>query len=159
MNPAAIIKEATADGVNFSLSLAGTIKATGEQTAVNRWLPIIRDNKPAIVAALRATNEPVDPEAALVAGRHGLTLAELKEAAGEDWPDIEHDSKAMEAMAKALQLQRMRERGEVPAHYTATTTCARCGMVPIFPGCPEAVLCCPWCFNRVKGLPIAKPLI
>lgn len=86
--------------------------------------------------------------------KHGLTLAELKEAAGEDWPDIEHDSKAMEAMAKALKLQRMRERGEIPPHYTATTICKHFGPVPIFPGCPETVLGCPWCFNRMKGLPV-----
>ncbi len=61
MNPAAIIKEATADGVNFSLSPTGTIKATGEQTAVNRWLPIIRDNKPGILAALREAEPKPTP--------------------------------------------------------------------------------------------------
>ena len=37
MTPAAIIKEAAADGVNLALSPTGTIKAAGEQAAVNRW--------------------------------------------------------------------------------------------------------------------------
>lgn len=53
MTPAAIIRAAAADGVNLALSPAGTIKATGEQAAINRWLPIIRENKPGILAALR----------------------------------------------------------------------------------------------------------
>ena len=54
MNPAAIIKDATADGVNFALSPNGTIKASGKQAAMNRWLPSIREHKPAIVVALTA---------------------------------------------------------------------------------------------------------
>jgi hypothetical protein len=56
MTPAAIIKEAMADGVNLVLSHGGTIRATGEQVAVNHWLPIIRDNKSAIVSILRVAN-------------------------------------------------------------------------------------------------------
>ncbi len=59
MTPAAIIKEALADGVSLALSPAGTIKASGDQAAVNRWLPSIREHKPGIVAALReADNDP-----------------------------------------------------------------------------------------------------
>jgi len=60
MNPATIIEQATADGVNLALSLAGTIKATGEQAAVNRWLPVIREHKRGIVVALREA----DPKSA-----------------------------------------------------------------------------------------------
>lgn len=48
MTPAAIIREAAADGVSLELSQAGTVKATGDQAAVSRWLPILR----AILAAL-----------------------------------------------------------------------------------------------------------
>lgn len=59
MNPAAIIKEAMADGVNLALSHAGTIKAVGELAAVNRWLPTIRQHKPEIVAALAANDAPI----------------------------------------------------------------------------------------------------
>jgi|GEM_PF-1112965 len=62
MNPATIIEQATADGVNLALSPAGTIKATGDHVAVNRWLPSIREQKPGIVAALReADNDPIKP--------------------------------------------------------------------------------------------------
>jgi hypothetical protein len=52
MTTAAIIREAAADGVSLALSSAGTIKATGDQVAVNRWLPVLREHKPAILAAL-----------------------------------------------------------------------------------------------------------
>ena len=57
MTPAAIIKEAMADGVRLALSPAGTIKATGNGDAVERWLPLIREHKPGIVAELRAAND------------------------------------------------------------------------------------------------------
>lgn len=49
---AAIIKEAMAHGVSLTLSPAGTVKATGGQAAVHRWLPLIREHKTAIVKAL-----------------------------------------------------------------------------------------------------------
>lgn len=52
MTPAQIIEQATADGVNLSLSAAGKIKASGEQEAVSRWLPAIHEHKPAVVKAL-----------------------------------------------------------------------------------------------------------
>lgn len=53
MTPAAIINEAMADGVRLTISPAGTIKATGDGAAVNRWLPVIREHKAEIVAALK----------------------------------------------------------------------------------------------------------
>ncbi len=53
-----------------------------------------------------------------------------------------------------IQITQMRYEGKTPDHYTSTTTCNRCGPVPIWEGCPPKVLGCPWCFNRLKGLPI-----
>jgi hypothetical protein len=61
MNLAAIIREATAGGVNLALTSAGTLKATGEAEAVNRWLPTIRQHKPGILAALRAAANKSNP--------------------------------------------------------------------------------------------------
>lgn len=52
MNPATIIRKAKADGVSLALSPAGTIKATGDGAAVNRWLAVIRGHKPGIIKAL-----------------------------------------------------------------------------------------------------------
>ncbi len=53
MTPAAIIREAQADGVGLAPSPAGTIKATGDASAVNRWLPILKAYKTGILAALK----------------------------------------------------------------------------------------------------------
>lgn len=88
---------------------------------------------------------------------HGLTLAEIRRAAGEDWPSLEADSAMLSAFAHALQARRMRERGDVPSHYTAVTHCRGCGPVPIFSGVPKMVEGCPWCFVRVTGGIVPRP--
>ena len=53
MTPATILRDAAAEGVRLILTSAGKIKAAGNRTAVARWLPVIRENKPGIVAALQ----------------------------------------------------------------------------------------------------------
>ena len=59
MTPATIIQGAQSDGVRLTLSPARTIKAAGDGTAVNRWLPAIREHKMEIIAALQsAANDP-----------------------------------------------------------------------------------------------------
>ncbi len=62
MNPAAIIREAAAGGVKLDLSSPGTLRATGEVEAVKHWLPIIRQHKPGILAALRAAANEARPK-------------------------------------------------------------------------------------------------
>ncbi|SDG72222.1 hypothetical protein [Propionivibrio dicarboxylicus] len=57
MTPATIIREAQADGVRLTLSPTGTIKATGDGAAVNRWLAAIRESKTDIIEALQAAND------------------------------------------------------------------------------------------------------
>jgi hypothetical protein len=43
----------------LAVSPSGTIKATGNELAVTRWLPILRENKPALVEVFtQASNEP-----------------------------------------------------------------------------------------------------
>ena len=65
MTPATIIRAVQADGVILTLSPAGTIKAAGDGTAVNRWLAAIRDHKAEIIDVLKvgacdmATAEPL----------------------------------------------------------------------------------------------------
>lgn len=71
MTPAAIIKEAMADGVSLALSPSGTIKAMGDGAAVNRWLPTIREYKAEIVEALKVgaggtATDPMTPTNARV---------------------------------------------------------------------------------------------
>ena len=53
MTPVEIIEQATVEGVTLALTLAGTLTATGDQSAVDRWLPVIRDNKPSILCELQ----------------------------------------------------------------------------------------------------------
>lgn len=52
MTPVEIIEQATVEGVILALSSVGTLTATGDQSAVDRWLPTIRDNKPSILCEL-----------------------------------------------------------------------------------------------------------
>ena len=53
MTAADILKRATADGVRLTLTPAGTIKAMGAQSAVERWRDTLRDNRDGIILALR----------------------------------------------------------------------------------------------------------
>lgn len=54
MTPEAIIERVTADGVRLALSPNGKIKASGNEGAIARWLPIILEHRPGIVEALQA---------------------------------------------------------------------------------------------------------
>ena len=51
-----LLARAKADGVEVSLA-AGVVKAKGDRAAVDRWLPILCEHKPEILAALEAKNE------------------------------------------------------------------------------------------------------
>ena len=83
-----------------------------------------------------------------------VSLDKIREKAGEDWVEVSNDPAQLKAFADLVAVSEMRERGIVPDHYSAATECKRCGPVPIFKGCPPQVTGCPWCFNRIKGLPI-----
>jgi hypothetical protein len=81
-------------------------------------------------------------------------LEELQHELGDDWTEIAADPRQLKAAYELQMIVEMREQGIVPDHYTATTTCKHCGPVPIFEGVGHEVVVCPWCFNRMKGLPI-----
>ena len=53
MSPAEIIERATEEGVLLALSPSGSISARGNQSAIDRWLPAIRQSKAAIIAELQ----------------------------------------------------------------------------------------------------------
>ncbi len=80
--------------------------------------------------------------------------SELREVAGEDWAEISTDPAKLKAFAELVMITDMRHRGIVPDHYTATINCKHCGPVPIFEGCWPESDGCPWCFNRLRGLPM-----
>lgn len=133
-----LIRQAEAEGVRLEAE-AGEVFASGALTEemVNR----LRAHRGELLIVLTAA-------------RYGLTVGDLQDAAGPDWPEVKADPALLEPLAHAVSVRRMCERGEVPAHYTATTICAGCGPVPIFHGVPEQVAGCPWCFNRAAGRPV-----
>ncbi len=53
MNAATLIARAAAEGVTLDLTTRGTIRASGANATVDRWLPVIRQHKEAILAALK----------------------------------------------------------------------------------------------------------
>ena len=108
----------------------------------------LKQNKSSLLSLLRPTGEPE---------LYGLTLGDLEEIAGADWPEVRDDPKQLQAFAHMVATRRLRERGEVPQHYTTITVCAGCGPVWLWPGAPDRVMACPWCFNRIAGRPIPRP--
>ena len=52
MSPGEIIERATGEGVLLAVSSSGNISAKGDQSAIERLLPEIRQSKPAIIAEL-----------------------------------------------------------------------------------------------------------
>ena len=81
-------------------------------------------------------------------------LKKLQREAGDDWGEIAANPDQLKAFAELLMIVEMREKGICPAHYIGTTHCKHCGPVPIWDGCPPEVSGCPWCFHRLKGLPV-----
>lgn len=84
-----------------------------------------------------------------IAGREGASVASVATVG-----ITEAERQAIEYCEWVAQV---RQRGQIPDSYTSTTDCARCGLVYVFPGAPSRVDSCPWCSNRVRGLPIPRP--
>lgn len=157
-DPAALLADLRRRGVRIepdgdALDIEGP-----ESVITDALLADVRAHKPALLrlldppglsAVLAAACAPLGLDPAVL--RAELGAQDLGDfAAGELTPD------ALAAWAWAITIRRMRERGEVPAHYTAVTHCQGCGPVPIFPGTPDVVEACPWCFNRVAGRALPK---
>ena len=53
MTAATLIARAAAEGVTLDLTARGTIAASGENATVTRWLPVIREHRNEILAALK----------------------------------------------------------------------------------------------------------
>ena len=79
---------------------------------------------------------------------------------GSEWSELLENKNGnlteqeMPVAEEMVVITEMRHRGLVPDHYTATTNCKHCGPVPIFEGNWPESDGCPWCFNRIKGLPM-----
>lgn len=58
MTPATIIAEARADGITVALAPDGGLRFKGPRAATDKWLPVLRQTKPAIVALLTSPGRP-----------------------------------------------------------------------------------------------------
>jgi hypothetical protein len=104
MKPSTIIKKAMADGVYLILTPAGTVKASGAHAAISRWLPIIREQKTAIVEMLRvADNDPVKPTPADV--RMNKMIDRLRDDPGRRYVVEAHDDLDPEAVILTLAIR------------------------------------------------------
>jgi len=81
---------------------------------------------------------------------------EPREIVGDEWGGISSDPKQLEALRYTAQVVRQIRAGVRPEYWTANTECKHCGPVLIWEGCPPKLQGCPWCFNRIKGLPIPR---
>ncbi len=142
MNAALLIEQVHAAGGQIEVK-GDTLKLRAPKPLPDALLAELRKRKPELIAVL-------------VSARYGLAVADIRETAGPDWPEVESDPALLETLANAVQARRMREAGKIPTHYTATTICDGCGRVPIFPGVPERVRACPWCLNRAAGKPFPQ---
>jgi hypothetical protein len=141
MNAAQLIEQVRAAGGRIEAKGA-TLKLAAPKPLSDALLAELRLNKPDLLAYLTAQ-------------RHGLTVDDLRAIAGPDWPECERNPALLEALAHAVSTRRMREWGEVPTDYTCKTFCVGCDRwVPVFPGVPDRLLSCPWCFNRAAGKPV-----
>lgn len=91
----------------------------------------IQDNKPALIA----------------------DLEKLRGIAGTDWQEIVSHPKQLRDFIYSIVTSEARERGEIPAHYTAVVHCQTCNQdVPHFPVGADAVGACVWCLNGQPAL-------
>jgi hypothetical protein len=127
-------------GVQFSRADATTMQRPG--TSTSHQAADLREHKPEILRELACTNTV-----------NGIHIAELRALAGADWPELERDPALLATFAHAVEIRKMRERGEIPPHYTKSVTCERCGPVMLWEGAPNTVVGCPWCLNRAAGKP------
>ena len=133
MSALPIITEITDQGITAQIEgVDGVVLSAPEGTLTPDVISRLRGKKPDLLRSLR----------------------ELQERAGSDWDEVSANPTKLKSFAELMMITDMRHRGMVPDHYTATTNCKHCGPVPIFEGCWPESDGCPWCFNRLKGLPM-----
>ncbi len=142
MNPAELLDEIQNRGIRLEARQDMLCFQAPKGTLTPELRQALRQHKPGLLRIL--------PNA-----YYGIPVLELRQIAGDEWDTITEEER--QALAKAIHIRRMRERGEVPPHYTATTICDHCGPVPSFPGVGPRVTGCVWCFRRAKGLPVPRP--
>ena len=80
----------------------------------------------------------------------------LREALEDDWDEVSNDPAQLEAARFLVAEAKQVSNGVIPDRYTQKTECKFCGPVFVYEGYPQPANNCPWCFNRIKGLPIPE---
>lgn len=78
----------------------------------------------------------------------------LREALEDDWDEVSNDPAQLEVARLWVTEAKQVANGIIPEHYTQTSDCKYCGPVFVVEGYPLQANNCPWCFNRIKCLPI-----
>lgn len=101
------------------------------------------------------------PESIVAQLPYGLTMNDLEAELGTDpdWSKIKADPYLLQGYAKTIATTRQVRAGQVPNEWTGVFQCATCGPVYLESGGPKDLLACPWCQNRIQGLPIPRPAI
>ena len=97
------------------------------------------------------TNAPSDDE-----------MAEIERQFSHDpeWPQVKDDPRWLAHLAGVVRDRRQRKAGKLPESYTAVGKCQGCGLIFIEPyRAGRELVWCPWCENRVEGLPIPRPRV
>ena len=146
MSIQSLIDDLSTEGINLTL-YRGQIKARGPTGTISTDVVArLRSNKPEIIRFL--TDELLERAAAAVPGVTAEDLRNNLDA--EHWRDSDLICfEPLRGLAHAIHNSRELKAGRVPEGWTATTKCAVCGPVRIFPGGSKAVLGCPWCLARV----------
>lgn len=79
----------------------------------------------------------------------------------KDWDEYKDSPEALKYWAEMMIANNLMQQGIAPEDFTATTWCDTCGNYVYAPSSLTKggrVLMCPWCWNRIKGLPIPKPI-
>jgi hypothetical protein len=105
---------------------------------------------------LEEIKKPGDTHTRKILGH--IDMKTLKTFLGEDWNDYKDDPESLVLWAYLLFKTRLIDQGIAPDSFTATTWCNLCGYVYVPPELTNGgnVLGCPWCWNRVKNLPIPR---
>lgn len=77
----------------------------------------------------------------------------------EDWEDYKDNPELLALWTDLSYKNDSIKQGKVPNNFTAITCCNLCGYVYVPPALVNngIVLSYPWCWNRIKNLPIPKP--